>query len=520
MKTRKLSLLAGFTVASLALVGIAACSPTQESGSDPQGVRDSLVIAQSADIASLSMNIAPQRTASRVAGEITESAVKIAFEGDSTVLVPGLAESWKQIDDHTWRFQVRPGVTFTNGEKLTAETFKSTLDQYREDPAGKITLVFTNIEIEVVDPMTFDVITDEPNLGSLPAQLTSLAILPTEYRGSMTEANFGDAPIGTGPYMMDSWQKGISINLVANPDYWGGVPAIKEISVLIIPDAATRVGMLETGDADLIADVPPELSSRIESLPGKVVARANSDSRSMLVLNSNTAPTDDIRVRQAINYAVDREGLVESLFGGYATPIFGTMLEGELGYLSEFTGYPYSPEKAKSLLAEAGYPNGGVEIDLNYTIGSSLQDQKVAEALQSMLEEVGFKVNMKGGAFATLMPTWRKPGASSGIYATNTSVLYPDISFIFNKAYFHPESVYGSIWTKEIPELTAVSDQALTTAEPAERQALYEQAQQIVMDEAVWAPMFNFKNVYGMDAELQWSPVPDNRFYFENASFK
>ncbi len=503
-------------LAAAMIAGIAGCASTPE---DTGAVKDELVVVQQADIASLSTNIASQRTASRVAGEITEAAVKIEFDGDKPTLVPGLAESWEQIDPHTWQFAVRPGVTFTNGEKLTAEAFKTTLDQYRQDPAGKVTTIMQNVQIEVVDDMTFNVITEEPDLGSLPVQMTWMAVLPPEYRGSMTDAEFGDAPVGTGPYMLDEWKKGISVTLVANPDYWGDAPKISKITVQTVPDAATRVGMLETGAADLVADITPDMTARAEAIPGTEVKWGASDTRSSLVLNSNTPPTDNLLVRQAINYAVDKESLAASLFGGHATAISSPIVKGELGYDPDFDEYGYDPDKARALLKEAGYADG-VAIDLNYTIGTSVQDQKVAEALQAMLEDVGFTVNMKGGAFATLQPTWREPGKSSGIYTMTFGPVYPDSSFLFNKAYFHPDAVYGSVWTAYDETLTQLSDQALTTSDEKERQKLYEEAAKRVMDQALWVPMFNYQNGYAMAEDLDWSPVPDNRFYFENASFR
>lgn len=516
MKESTLRRAVAVAAAAALLVGITGCAASQP---DAAEAKDSLVVVQQADIASLSTNIASQRTASRVAGEITEAAVKISFDGDTPVLIPGLAESWEQLDEHTWQFHVRPDVSFTNGEALTAEAFRSTIEQYRQDPAGKVTTIMQNVQIEVVDEMTFNVITDEPNLGSLPVQMTWMAVLPPEYRGSMTDAEFGDAPVGTGPYMLDEWKKGISVALVANPDYWGEQPEITKVTIQTVPDAATRVGMLETGAADLVADITPDMISRAEGISGAVLKWGASDTRSTLVLNSNTPPTDNLLVRQAINHAVDKESLAQSLFGGHATAIPSPIVKGELGYTEDFDGYDYDPEKAKKLLAEAGYPDG-VAIDLNYTIGTSVQDQKVAEALQAMLEAVGFTVNMKGGAFATLQPTWREPGKSSGIYTMTYGPVYPDSSFLFNKAYFHPESVYGSVWTAYDETLTQISDEALSTADEAERQALYEEAARRVMDEALWVPMFNYQNGYAMSEQLDWSPVPDNRFYFENASFK
>lgn len=482
--------------------------------------KDSIVVAQTAEIPSLNMNIASQRTSSRVAGEISEAAVKIKYDGNSPELVPGLSESWQMIDDHTWEFKVRQGVKFTNGEELTADDFKDSLEYYRDDPGGKITTIMSNTEIEVIDEETFHVVTEEPNYSALPVQMTWMAVMPSEYRGGMTEAEFGQEPVGTGPYELKDWKQGVSIELQANEDYWGEEPELKSVIIQTVPDPATRVGMLETGAADIVADVTPDLASRVEAIDGVNLEWGDSDSRSMLVLNTNTPPTDDVRVRQAINFAIDKESLVDSLFGGHAKTISGVTVDGELGHDPAFNGYEHDPEKARELLAEAGYPNGNIDIDLNYTIGTSLQDKKVAEALEAMLSDVGFNPSMKGGAFATLQPTWREPGASSGIYTMSYGPVYPDQGFLYNKAYFHPEAVYGEIWTETDDKLTELSDKALTTADQDERDELYRKANERVMELALWVPMINYENGYGIVEGLEWSPVTDNRFYFEYASLE
>ncbi|MGH8963931.1 MAG: ABC transporter substrate-binding protein, partial [Actinomycetes bacterium] len=372
----------GTTIAAILVVVTAACTGA---GPGRPGSTDSLVVVQQASVQSLNPNIASQRSSSRIAGEIVESAVKISYDGATPTLVPGLAESWQQFEPTRWRFAVRPNVTFSNGEPLTAEAFAKSLEYYRQDPAGKVTIVMSNIEIEVVDPMTFDVVTSTPDLGSLPAQMTWMPIVPPAYRGGMSDADFGIAPIGTGPYVLANWQKGVAIELEANPGYWGEQPAIKKVTIKTVPDAATRVGMLETGAADIVGDITPELAPRVERIQNAKVDFAPSDSRVFLALRTDRAPTDDVRVRQAINYAIDRQAIIDSLFHGHADPLTGLFVEGEAGYDPSFGGYTYDPGKARALLAEAGHPDG-VAIDLNYTIGTSVLDEEVAQALQGQLQ--------------------------------------------------------------------------------------------------------------------------------------
>ncbi|WP_156096812.1 ABC transporter substrate-binding protein [Amycolatopsis jejuensis] len=506
-------------IAVLAITAVLAAAAVACGGGPAASGRskDSLVVVQQAAVQSLNNNIASQRSSSRITGEIMEAAVRITYRGATPVLEPGLAESWQQVDAKTWRFKVRPGVKFSNGEPLTAEAFAKSLDYYRQDPAGKVTIVLANLSIKAVDQMTFEVHTSTPDLGSLPAQLTWMLVFPPAYRGGMTDAQFGNAPIGTGPYKLATWQKGVAIDLEANPDYWGQKPVVKRITIKSVPDAATRVGMIETGAADVVADVTPELAPRVQGIKDVKLEFAKSDSRAFLVLKTNQPPTDDLRVRQAINYAIDRKAIITTLFKGYADPLTGLFVEGESGFDPNFAGYSYDPAKAKALLAEAG--KTGIAIDLNYTIGTSVLDKEVAEALQGQLQAVGFKVNMKGGPFATLQPKWRDPAKSSGIYAMTFSPVYGDSSFLLNRAYFHPESVYG-VWGTD-KELTGLADQAVAKTDPAVRQQLYAQAQdRAIAQEAMWAPILVLKQGYALRADLDWNPPADSRFYFETAKFR
>ena len=505
----------GQTAGTSTGAGTTAAGGSSGGGPAPAG-KDTLTVVQAGDVPSLSPNIASQRAASRVSGEILEGAVKIKYVDGSPTLVPGLAESWSQTGPTTWEFKVRPNVTFTNGEKLTSKAFVDSLAQHRQDPAGKVSGVMKNIEIAAVDDMTFKVTTDSENLGSLPAQLTWLLIMPPEYRGKMTDAEFGNAPVGTGPYKLAKWDKGSAITLAANETYWGAKPAIKNIVIKTVPDHATAVGLLQTGAADVVTDVTPDLMERVRGISTAELVTAPTDFALFLVLSTASGPTKDLKVRQAINYAIDRQTILSKLYKDLADPLAGPITPGQVGYQKDFKSYDYNPDKAKALLAEAGNPQ--VEIDLNYTIGSSVLDDKLGEVLQAQLQEVGFKVNMKGGPFAKLQPLWRDPTKSSGMYMMSFGPIYPDSSFLFKQAYFDKKAVYGT-WGSDA-KVSEYADKAVATVDPTERAKLFSDAQQAAMDQALWAPILVLRQAVGVSKNLNWTPPADTRFYFEEATWK
>ncbi|XHB98462.1 ABC transporter substrate-binding protein [Nitratireductor sp. ac15] len=435
---------------------------------------------------------------------------------------PKLAESWSQVDARTWRFKVRPGVKFSNGEPLTAEAFAKTLEFWRAYPGGKSAATFANIDINVVDEMTFDVVTEKENLSSLPAQMTYFVVAPPRYHESLGEpaeaqVAFGNDPIGTGPYLLDEWQKGVVIKLKENPEYWGEKPTIKDIEIRSVSDPATRVSLLQSGAADVIGDIPVSLYDRIAAMDGKKMVGARSDVRVFLALNLSTAPTDNVLVRKAISYAIDRKLIIDRLLRGHAEETQGIFAPGELGYTADFSAYSYDPEKARALLKEAGF-DGPVPITLNYPIGTFDIDQQLAEVIQAQLQEVGFEVAMKGGPNPSLQPLWRKPGSSEGIYLYQMSPVYPDSNFLMNTAYFGSGSVYRAFGTDE--KLDEISHAAATAKEAEERQALYEKAQERAITElAMWVPLYIRELGYGMVEEFNWDPPASNRLNFSSVKF-
>ncbi len=480
--------------------------------------KDTLNVVQAAVVNMLEPDFESVRPSLRISSEIVESITKYVWDGKEYRLEPNLAEKWEQVDDHTWRFHLRPGVKFTNGELLTAEAVRLTKDVYMENKRSGPPLV-GDLEIKVVDDLTFDVVTKAPNLPTVPAQLSFLYVYPPAYFAQVKTQGFGNAPIGTGPYMLESWQKGVSINLKANPDYWGEKPKIQKVVYRSIADDMTRVAELQAGSADVVADLSPSLTPLVEALPDAEVKRMPSQRRVFFFVSAKHKPTDDVRVRQAIAHAIDRDAIVSSLLGQDAVPLNGIYLPGEIGYETSFAGIPYDPEKAKALLAEAGYPDG-VTIDLHFTQDGTVMEPYVAQAVQAQLAKAGIIANLDGAA-QSIMAQKYGAGDSTGINLQNYAPMYADSSFLVSRAYFSSGARYGGYLDADDKHLDELGAAANLTTDADFRQKTYAEIEQhIIIDKAYWVPLYQLVDSYGVSKKVDWEPRPDQNFNFSIATIR
>ncbi len=507
---KRQSLLVG---AAVVAVTVTACATTSSNNATSAGA-STLRVVQETQVQSLDPNIDSTRTSERIGDEILQAPTQFVWTGKKLVLRSNLAESWTQTSPTTWRFTLKPGVKFTDGEPLNSQAIVSTLADYRLNPSGGSTFVFSGISIKAVSSQVFTVTTNVRNDGALPAQMSYFYVYPPKYFKKMGWKDFGNAPVGTGPYMLSQWKKGISITLKANPHYWGPEPSIKTLVFTFVADPATRLDELQTGQVDIAADLPPSFASRLKTMSNVKDVSTESTTRIFLAFGTTTKPANSLLVREAIEYAINPSAIISSLFNGSAYPFKGIFLPSELGYDSGFAGYAYNPAKAKKLLAEAGYPHG-LTIPLDYTIGAQPEDQEVAEAIQGQLQQVGIKSVMNGGPISTQAPKWIVPN-SPGLHLLSFNPEYPDSSFLFI-AYFANGSAWHNLSSDNT--LTSLATEALETTNQSERGKLYEQAQQYAIDsQALWVPLYAEQDIYGVAKNVKWSARPDELYDFQDAS--
>lgn len=387
------------TLLAVALV-LSACGGTStgtdsnsaSSGSEGSGAASTtLTIAAATDIESFDPHNNNNTSSEAVLVNVFDYLIKNDSEQNK---VPGLAESWEQVDDTTWRFKLREGVSFHNGDPFTSTDVKYTIERVAKDETLKQNSYFKNIvEVKAVDEHTVDIITDGPD----PLLLNRLSkmgagILPAKYIEENGMDAFLKQPVGTGPYKFSKWTKDDRVVLAKNENYYGDEPKWNEVVFRVIPEASTRVSELLAGGVDVAASIPSTDIARIEGEADKKIVKAPIQRVLQLIFRQTEGSiTADPKVREAIDLAIDKQGIVDSIAGGAGIVTRTSVTPGNFGAdPSLYKTSLYDLEKAKQLLKEAGYAEGEAEM----TISVSSQYKEQVEVVAAMLEQAGFKINM------------------------------------------------------------------------------------------------------------------------------
>lgn len=413
-------------------------------------------------------------------------------------LVPGLAaEPPVQIGPLAWRFTLRPGVTFHNGEPFNADAVVASVTRVI-DPANNSEQMayFGTIKgAEKVDDLTVDILTSGPD-PILPSRMYWMKMIAP---GHAAEGDLAAQPVGTGAYMLDGWNRGSDLRLVSNPDYWDGAPQIKDVTYRFVPEPGTRLSGLMAGEFDLITNLLPEFAA---SAP-KAVAVAGLET-SVFVLGTDNEVTKDPKVRAALNLAIDRQAMADNLFMGYATVAQGAHINpAAFGFNEKLESYPYDPEQAKVLIREAGAE--GKPITVVGEAGRWLKDREQIEAVSAYWAETGLSVTTDIQEFSqyldSLMGDGPRPDA---IFIANSNELLDadrEMSFIYHKD--------GAAASNSDTEMAEMIDAARVEDDPVRRKALYDAIAQKGYDLNYTVPLFNLQDIYGMSERLNWQPRTD-----------
>lgn len=350
--------------------------------------KDTIVVAQGADAKILDPHGTNDQPSSRVSGQIYDTLVK---QDSNMQIIPGLAESWVQIDPVTTEFKLRKDAKFHNGEDLTADDVKFTFERMKNSP--NVSHIIKAVEaVEVVDDDTVRVKTVNP-FGALLSHLshTASAILNRE-AVEAGGSQYGQNPVGTGPYKFVEWQTGDRIILEANPDYYLGEAPTKNLIFRNIVEGTNRTIGLETGEIDIAYDLEPIDKMMVESNENLDFVEEPSLSTSYVGFNFKKAPLDNKKVRQAIAYATNVQDIVDVAYQGSASIANSPIGPKVFGYNPNAKSYEFNQEKAKQLLKEAGYENG---LDLKLWVNDNPTRRDIAVILQDQLKQVGVNVEIE-----------------------------------------------------------------------------------------------------------------------------
>jgi len=444
-------------------------------------------------------------------GRNTQIFIANVFDGltardASANILPALATEWGFMGDGSaWQFKLRQGVTFHNGDPFNAESVKFTIDRMiNPDTKSTIAAEMASIAgVDIVDASTVVVRTKQPDI-MIPNRLSELygGMLSPTHTMASDAATLATKPNGTGPFILTEWLKNERLVLQANPSYWRGPASISQITVRPILEDAARVAALQTGEVDFIANVPYERIAELQSDPNLVVKTIATPRVFFIGIDPRVTPFNDVRVRQALNYAVDVDAIISALYMGHATRLATAVPTAAFGYDASVTPYPYDPAKARELLAAAGYANG-LSVEFDSFTGSIADHSKPAEAIAGYLKEVGIDVKLNVFEFGAFGPR------------RVANQLSPLHIYSIGNAYFEPAWVIkwmqqqnlGLFYRNE--EIYKLCDQAEATFDSAARIPIYSKVQQMLKDDAGFIFLFQNDAVFAMNKKISYDPRAD-----------
>jgi len=449
----------------------------------------------------------------------------VSYKLGSTVPAPGLAESWTiSPDGKTYTFKLRSGVTFQDGTPVTAQAVAADLDRAVNPqnpcyvPGLKGVASFdsftfgsvaagTAAKIEAVDASTVRFTLPVPNAGFI----ASLAMVSSGIMSPAVTKQYGcdmaNRPVGTGPFKFVEMAPSDHVTLAANPTYWRGRPKMDRVVFQIIPESTTRLLALERNQVQIVLDVLPSDYDRISGNKALQLMRAPALLTLGVGMAVDAAPFNDVRVRKAMNYAVDKDAINKGLYAGAATSSQAVSAP-YWAYNPAVKPYPYDSDMAKKLLAEAGYPNGFTTDLLTYSSARSYNPaggDKLAEAVQPYLAKVGVTVRIQQFEFGAYLDKIRHtPWQGMALFGGSGDNGDPDnmlsVRFDYNEAsHAFAGSNYGRYHNPVVSQLFA---QARSITDQARRAEMYKEINAITHDDAPWIFVNNLQLVRAARANV------------------
>lgn len=426
----------------------------------------------------------------------------VTFDKDMK-LVPQLAKEWKTSDDGLKvTFTLNQGAKFHDGASLNADAVKASFDRImnKDNKLGRFALYTEFLDKVVVDSeyqVTFQL--KFPYVPALANFAHPSGAIVNAKAAKEKGENFSKSPVGSGPYQFKEWVSGDKVVLTANTGYWGEKPKLKSITIKAVKENAARALMLETGEAGVIAPVP---ATDIERLKGdnKLTVTTYPSNRNLYIgINTQKAPFNDVKVRQALNYAVDKDTIVKKILLGQAQVSQSAISERTSGY-SPAGAYPYDPEKAKSLLTEAGV-KPGTTIKLWTPEGRYLMDRQIAEFVQANLEAVGLKVEFQKWEWGAYTKAYRDPNSGLELFLVSWAVPSNDADGGLRPLFMTKGTNNYTVFSnKTIDDLL---DKGMKTVNNDERKKIYADTLKAIKDQAPWIFLVEMKQPVGVRKNVE-----------------
>jgi len=480
-----------------------------------------VVVVQSGEAATLDWHMHCDKNAHEPDRQIFDTLLR--RNSKTLQLESNLAESWRVVNDTTWQFKLKRNVKFHNGESFDAAAVKFSIERMLNPKQGAPgrTSIATIDHVDVVDPYTVNVITKAPfpllAVRMSPGHCGTVGIVPPKYLAQVGDAGFAVKPVGTGPYKFVEWVKDERLVLEANKDYHRGAPAIERLIFRPVPELTTRVAALLSGQADLVSDIPPDQTGKIQSSSTAHVEISTLGGFVIMVKMTNylmPGPWQDVRVRKAINYAIDMDTIIKTVLEGYGQVLSVPLEKEAFGFNPNIKWYGYDPERAKALLREAGYANG-FDMTLHAPNRRYMNDIEVMQAMAQMLNKVGIRAKVEVWEQSVYTTKWRKrellPAymvAWGGAGVFDGDLLSSSLNSKSALAIFKSET------------LDKMLEDAQATNDPERRKAIYFKAQELIYEEAPIIKAYQQAHIFGVSNRLDWKPWVDNMLFLYDAKLR
>ncbi|CAM3789893.1 glutathione ABC transporter substrate-binding protein [Alkalicoccus chagannorensis] len=480
----------------------------EENDADEEEEADGLTISMQADAQSLDPHFGNDHYSLNVKRAIYDTLV---MTDENLDLHMGLATSFEQIEPETWEIELEEDIVFHDGEELNAEVVQLNIERMLDPELGSpVAFMFDMIEeVDIVDDHTLQLHTEYPfaplrtHFAHPAGQIISPDVIEADYAavgegedpGSVVTEN----PVGTGFYELEEQEPGDYYELTQNEDYWRGEAGAEHLTFEVVPEDLTRVGELETGEADVIGHLNPNDVERLEENEDTDVARYDSASLAYLGFQTELAPFDDADVRRAVAKAVNKEDIISSAIGGAALQADGPLAPPVFGSSDDLDVIEEDLEAAEELLAGAGYEDG---LETEIWIDDSRVDRDIAEILQAQLAPIGIDLeieSLEAGVHRDYISDGEAP-----MFISSWGTVTGDADYgLYPVFHSSNHGISGNRTFYDNEDVDELLEAARQEEEDEERLALYHDAQQIIMNDVPMVPLYHREHLAGVSSDLE-----------------
>ena len=510
MKNKKATKLLSAFIALFLVFALTGCGGSEESAAENEG--STIVIALPRDISTLDPANHRLREAENVIRNIFDGLITKTYDGK---IVPEIAESWEAVSDTEWEFKIREGVTFHNGDPLTADDVVFTFERIIKEgtmegqTSPRKGLMGSTSDVYKVDDYTVRFVNEEPNPVFLHG-VVHQQIIPKNYFKEVGIDGFLEHPIGAGPFKFVSGRLNDQIVLERYDDYYGGSPAIppvgpaslKRVIFKVMPETSTAIAALKNNEVNIISNIPPDMIANLVADPNVNVKEVQGTRTYMLEMNTKMPPFDNVKVRQAMNYAINTDEILETIYDGRGERLSGAIMPHSFGVHPDLKPYEYNLEKAKELLEEAGVT------DLQVVIDTESKRENVALAMAAMLQKIGIDAQVRNWEWGILQSEIQN--GTRQMYLTDWGDSWLDPVGIINPKFRTDDRGNFSHYSNSrVDELLTAAEM---TVDMEQRETCYHEVEEILYEEAPIVFGYILMEVEASTANVEnWQPSMDGR---------